>query len=269
MLLTTTLRRVLSDSGSVKRNDGPSRNRSVPDAALCTRGHRSTGDRDPIAEEPLVLSDASEHELWHHLLPVVRTEDVSRNLWWEGLNEAVSEAWSALLHQRNGEQTLWSSPSIQYPAQTALASLFPEADRLGTLASLASGQPWTQHSCESVDLAEALAGSQRVSADRLRRTEEILSEWGWRGDDGPEVSLSFLMEGGRLSASRCNRLNKANSPMLKAVVDALTITLLQDIRRAPAVTAAASSPHLPAHLRRNLQRLLRYVANPGAPLPDG
>ena len=90
-----------------------------------------------MIQSPAEFIDAFEHELWHHLLPPSNSNRIQDNLWWEGFTEAVSEAWSNYFHDSISQDfPLKPSNTIQYPIQTAFASLYLGLDGGVTMAYL-------------------------------------------------------------------------------------------------------------------------------------
>jgi len=209
--------------------------------------------------------DTVEHELWHHLVPVI--PGGSRNVWWEGFNEALTESWRARLETAAGGLKALNDESVEYPVQTAFASLLLASDRARVLAYLTaadSGVPGV-----SASALPLLAAAERVTASEERRIAAILTDWGWKEDDGSRVSVSYLLRDRALDPEVVGREFRTNRRFLRAFTDALTVAAIQDFRRESGGSAdrVADQPGLAPPLRRNLRRVLDYVGTPAIPLP--
>ena len=91
-----------------------------------------------LIQSPAEFIDAFEHELWHHLLPPSSLERPYENLWWEGFTEATSEIWSSYFFRHVPKRrSLKQTHHVQYPVQTAFASIYLGLHRNLTMAYLA------------------------------------------------------------------------------------------------------------------------------------
>lgn len=234
-------------------------------------------DLNASVDDPAGLSDGLEHELWHHLLPVVTPYDVGRNLWWEGFNEAVSECWAEGLPR---DRDCPAEGPVLYPVLTAYASLFLACDLPLTLRWL-DGELGREAYAERLRqaprpglpglpdvLADSLLAAEEMPAPREQRVAHMLTAWGWKEDDGSPVQVDIFTGGGRVDRAACSRVFAENRRFAFAFLDALTVTLLQDAvgdlgqRRLLRVTPGS----LPENLHTNLKRTLHYAADPKTPL---
>jgi len=238
-----------------------------------------------LAESDLpAFLDSFEHELWHHLLPAVAPPAVSRNIWWEGFNEAIAETWACEFHRGAKPLRDLNDESIEYPIQTAFATLFLGADRSLTLAHLAGaisraefaktlGRPDTGSPAKGAAaarlrsaLATGLLHAETLDRGKQRRVEDLLAIWGWKEDDGARVSISYLITDGRLASHVVDREFRSNRQFLMAVIKAVTTAALQDLCAALPPRDIRNSLQLPAPLARNLRRVLRHVQDPTSEL---
>ena len=96
-----------------------------------------------IIQSPSEFIDAFEHELWHHLLPPNGVNFIHENLWSEGFTEAISEIWSDHFYKTVPRRfPVKQRESIQYPVQTAFASIYLGLNRSLTMVYLARGFTW-------------------------------------------------------------------------------------------------------------------------------
>jgi hypothetical protein len=216
---------------------------------------------------PAQFVDSLEHELWHHLLPIVARENVVDNIWWEGFNEAACELWSEALYDRIERPAVGPSDSIEYPVQTAFASLFLDVDRRLTLEFLAAV-------IDAGQFRDALADSELGTAlvelmqephfarDGQKRVTDMLSDWGWKEDDGSLIDISRFVDGERLERRAMSGAFLYDKEMFVDLVQAITVCKLQDLRERLPPSRILHGLSLPDHLRKNVADILDYVDFP-------
>jgi hypothetical protein len=228
---------------------------------------------DFLAKKPEEFLDAFEHELWHHIIPVPDGLKIGNNIWWEGINELLSESFAYELEIRSN--TLpddLADRSIEYPVQTALMSLFLAANRTATLefaiSSISRAQLAeklrTLQIAKFAILGKALDNAYHVSSEKKERLENLLTEWGWKEDDGEPVDIAYLLdENGNLAAEIINREFHSNRRFLMDVIQAVTVVAIQDLQTTSSDREIANfAKTLPPHLQRNLKRVLEYCHDP-------
>ena len=230
---------------------------------------------DQAAEDPAGFLDTFEHELWHHLLPGLDDLANDANLWWEGFNEAVSEIWSAEFHARASGIGHLHSSSVEYPSQAAFASLLLGLCRTSTLRFLTGeiGEDeflagLTGRGARGAALAQAYGQRDFLPPARRERVESVLTEWGWREDDGSRISLEYLLVDHRLDRNILQYEFHRNREFLMHFIQALTIVLLQDLRDRFPLREWRRELDLPEALQSNLRRVFNYTRNPHYPLAN-
>jgi len=236
-------------------------------------------DLNRLASAPEEFTDAFEHELWHHLLPLGEVRGFAGNIWCEGFNEAVCEAWSDEFRTLRGARDA-RNDTVEYPVQTALASLCLGTAKAATVSALAAGvrpavfaekQAPSASEGMTVDsegaLAEALQSlgllSYRIEPDERQRVESVLGGWGWREDDGDRISVEYLIAlTGELDAETINAEFRSNRRFLRAFVDALSVVRLQSTLEYGRESLVLAGVDVPPILKTNLRRVLRYVKRP-------
>lgn len=236
-------------------------------------------DLNPMAQAPAGFIDAFEHELWHHLLPSNASHGFAGNIWIEGFNEAVCEAWSDRFYRLRGTRAL-RDDTVEYPVQVALASLCLGTAKATTLAALADGRRPAEFSQRRrpnpsngmsagtpATLADVLRRlgllSYGIDDDERQRVEAVLSGWGWREHDGSRISVEYLTAGTpELDAATINGEFRSNRRFLRAFVDALSVVRLQSVTESRRASRIAAEVELPLPLKANLRRVLRYVKEP-------
>ena len=228
---------------------------------------------DFLAENPEEFFDAFEHELWHHIIPVPEELKIAGNIWWEGIDELLSESFAYELEIRSN--TLpddLADRSIEYPIQTALMSLLLSANRTATLEFATNSISQTQVAqklrssqiAKSANLGNVLSDAYHVTAAKKKRLERILTKWGWKEDDGEPVNIAYLLdENKKLSAEIINREFQSNRRFLMDVIQAVTVVAIQDLQcEFNDQELADIAKPLPPHLQRNLKRVLEYCHDP-------
>lgn len=219
------------------------------------------------AVDPAAFADAFEHELWHHLVPIVQPPEVADNLFWEGFNEALSELWGAELHRRGGLGQLGSG-KVSYPVATALASLCLATDRDGTLAWLLGERDRAAFADTLAPRLPALAAEFRaqpaIGDERQRRIEAVLAEWNWRETDGSPARIDTFLADGAICPDRVSTAFRLNRAYLEAFIEAQAVVWMQDAlaERGRNRLLALGRETLPAHLQANLARVFNYLRNP-------
>ena len=213
-------------------------------------------------EEPDDFIDSLEHELWHHFMPLVTATTLHENLWWEGFTEAASEQWA--VGRRGGS-------SVEYPIQTAFASLFLGLDRRLTLehayglkdretflAEFAAGEG---HSGLRRTLAKSLALGMQVNAARKADLERMLRHWGWREDDGSPFKLDIWLVEEAFSTDKIRRAFRFDKQLLMDIIQAQSVANLQEVKKVSSERVDLGLP-LAKRLSENLRKVLKYVDNP-------
>ena len=231
------------------------------------RSHNIYMNLNYMISYPAQFVDSLEHELWHHLLPIVDRENVVDNIWWEGFNESTCELWSTALYDRIERPAVRPSDSIEYPVQTAFASLFFDVDQRRTLEFLAA----------TIDIGqfrEALADSELGTAlvelmqephfarDGQKRVTDMLSNWGWKEDDGSLIDISKYVDGDRLKRRTMAAAFLYDKEMFVDLIQAITVCKLQDLRKRVPPSQILHGLSLPDHLRKNVADILEYVEFP-------
>ncbi len=253
-----------------------------------------------MMDSPADFIDALEHELWHHLLPPSKIGDSSRNLWWEGFTEAISEIWSHNLNRNSrGSRATRPSDTIQYPVQTAFASLF-----LGTamepalyyLTGITSADEFLEdyihgksledkdnagHPKNGAEVGSTLAARNRSEDQVFRailagiflntpkfdkakeeKVEKLLRDWGWKEDNRTPLKVSQFLDAGKLSEESLTRTYQSSERLLTDLIEAVTVINMQNLGEALALERIRKGVDLPPYLRANLVRVLKYSANP-------
>jgi hypothetical protein len=218
-------------------------------------------------ESPDDFIDSLEHELWHHLMPLVTATTLHENLWWEGFTEAAAEQWAA---SRPG-QGRGRGASVEYPVQVAFVSLFLGLDRRLTLEhayGLKTREEFLVAFAAKPDQAElrqvlaaALRDSMRVDAARKAALERMLGHWGWKEDDKSAFKLDVWLEGEFLSEAKIRRSFRWDKQLLMDIIQAQTVANLQAIKAVGGARVGLSLP-LSKSLLDNLRKVLAYVDDP-------
>jgi hypothetical protein len=218
---------------------------------------------------PEEFVDAFEHELWHHLLPLIELPRIVHQPWVEGYTEAVAELWSEALHRRFPPSYRHAGSSIEYPVQVAWVTLPLLADRVGTLRYL-TGQ--LAHADWLARLAVAPAPGpalvpllppppEPIPPAVQARLAELLRQWGWREDDGSAMTLDRFLADGALSPTALAAEMQTDRTFVLDLITALSVVKLQDISWA-LPTGSRTPPPLPPALLANLRRVLEYRRAP-------
>ena len=231
------------------------------------RSHNIYLNLNYMISYPAQFIDSLEHELWHHLLPIVDRENVVDNIWWEGFNEATCELWTAALYDRIERPAVGPSDSIEYPVQTAFASLFLDVDRRRTLEFLAAA-------IDAGQFRDALADNELGTAlvelmqephfarDGQKRVTDMLSDWGWKEDDGSLIDISKYVDGDHLERRAMSGAFLYDKEMFVDLIQAITVCKLQDLRKRVPPSRILHGLSLPDHLRKNVADILEYVDFP-------
>ena len=218
-------------------------------------------------ETPDDFIDSLEHELWHHLMPLVTATTLHENLWWEGFTEAAAEQWAA---SRPGQER-GRGASVEYPVQVAFVSLFLGLDRrltlehaygLKTRAEFLSAfaakpdQPALRQA-----LVRALGGGMSVDTARKAELEKMLRHWGWKEDDGGAFMLDVWLEEKNFSESKIRRAFRWDKQLLMDIIQAQTVANLRAIKAVGGDRVGQALP-LAKSLSENLRRVMKYVDNP-------
>jgi hypothetical protein len=159
------------------------------------------------------------------------------------------------------------SDSIEYPVQTAFASLFLDVDRRLTLEFLAAV-------IDAGQFRDALADSELGTAlvelmqephfarDGQKRVTDMLSDWGWKEDDGSLIDISRFVDGERLERRAMSGAFLYDKEMFVDLVQAITVCKLQDLRERLPPSRILHGLSLPDHLRKNVADILDYVDFP-------
>ena len=234
--------------------------------------------------------DSVEHEMWHHLLPPRNDSGDFATLWFEGFTETVSEIWSSKLHQNvPADQTgVQPSKTIQYPVQTAFVSLFfglENQSALNFFSGFLSAQDFaaefrinsgnikvnrytTKRNKNAYDsdlrkcLMQVVLSMNTISKHDQLKIEKILSNWGWREDNGKPVTVSRYLDDGVLSNRLINKAYRYERQLFLDFIQAMTIVQLQKIQKSVSISKAAREFQLPDHLIKNIKKVAGYVNNP-------
>lgn len=225
---------------------------------------------DQLARSPETFVDSFEHELWHHLLPIVEPRRISDNLWWEGFTEALAECWAEPLHRRSGRRERGET-GVEYPVQTAFASLYLGSARRLALRYLAgvdgreeflAGLAASRGGVAGPVLARAWRRPLAVDPPRRARLETLLGQWGWKEDDGASFSLAARLGPDGLDPDGLDRAFATEKEFLRDLIQALSVTTLQDLSKAIGEEQVLATLELPPHLLANLKKVLAYVSDP-------
>ncbi len=230
---------------------------------------------DFLADNPQDFRDAFEHELWHHLIPIPDDLRISQNLWWEGCNELFSEVFGSKLDDlNNASSTIPHSRSVEYPIQTAFCSLLFANNQQATVAFANSAITRDELAEKLINkisadgainksLGEVLQASHRIDQYKKQRLEKTLGDWGWRENNGTEIDIGYLLQNERLADDKLNREFKKNRRFLMDLIQALTVTNIQELKKQRTdYELRKSASALPSQLRHNLRRVLEYCDNP-------
>lgn len=198
--------------------------------------------------EPNAFFDAFEHELWHHLLPIVSTQSMGQRPWVEGYVEAVAELWGGAVSS--------PYPSVEYPVQTALATLHLAHARRPTLRYLTGLDDEATFRAQLEPRLPGLFPDLHVpgSPQDLR---DLLRAWGWEEDDGSPLRLEHLLTDTQLSPSAVSQEFLQDGAFVMDLIRAISILKLQAAQPLPPLPQ-----DLPQPLRDNLQRVLRHIDAP-------
>ncbi len=111
-------------------------------------------------------------------------------------------------------------------------------------------------------LSEALLTANRISKFDQHKIEKILSDWGWREDDGNVISISRYLEGELVSDESINTAYRREKQLFIDFVQALTVVRLQKIQEDVSIHKMIGDLQLPHHLIKNIKRVVNYVNNP-------
>jgi hypothetical protein len=223
------------------------------------------------ADDPAMFVDSFEHELWHHLLPLVTSKSMLNNIWWEGFTELMAERWSSVQPPRH--HALRAARAIEYPVQVAFATMLMTAAPEATLTYLYDGRhdharlaaavraSATVPAPVAAALAEVIAAPVAISPERLQQLRGMLKNWGWKEDDGGLIDITGYVVDGQLDATKCGTAFRYRKQLLIDLIQAITVHNLQAVRAAGG-TGWTRQLDLPRHLRRNLERVLSYVDDP-------
>ncbi len=235
--------------------------------------------------------DSFEHELWHHLLPPRDKSGDFITLWFEGFTETVSEIWSESLNKNDelaGNTLLLPAKTIQYPIQTAFVSLFFGIDKRLALSYFSGAMSIenlrsflcfnesefdpsrSTQSSASLKYAttmrerfcEALLTAKTISRFDQNKIEKILSDWGWKEDDGKNISISRYLDDELISDKSVNTAYRREKQFFLDFVQALTIVQLQKIRKDVPIRKMVGMLQLPGHLIKNIKKVVNYVNYP-------
>lgn len=231
---------------------------------------------DVFTESPAELIDAVEHELWHHLLPPPGDDRLGDNWWWEGFTEAIAERWSDALQPVVAPKRWSPSRSVEYPVETAFASCYlglaPTATvsyLSGVLSRAEFADSLRGHAAGNGDagdlsmlLADIYARAPEMGSEKQAKIEQILTDWGWKEDDGARVRIGRMVAGGTLSDAAMTAAFRDDQQLFLDVVQALTIVQMQELQIKVSSATIMATLDLPPSLRENLKRVLTYVRDP-------
>lgn len=235
---------------------------------------------------PAEFIDAFEHELWHHLIPVRIPDDMTNNLWWEGFAETVAELWSEEVHERMPRARIARSSSIEYPVQVAFCALYLGMERQLTFEYLcglrdaadfsrafaAGTYPPAAGGCRAMPdsqvppvrriLGDIISKPAAIDSEKRHRIEKLLSDWGWKEDDGSRISIGKYIANGDFEATELGFAFRLKKQLLFDLIQAVTVVNLQDLTAAVPTRCIVGMLVLPQHLTANVRDVCHYVRNP-------
>ena len=215
--------------------------------------------------------DSFEHELWHHLLSFQEIDKLHKNLWLEGFIEGWAELWSTQFCQVAKNFKNRKLQTIQYPTQTAFASLFIGVYREEILLFLAGivnetyfAEQLTNdfNQQEDIDSFKKLIwktfqDSQVTAKAKKSQIENILTNWSWKEDDYSNVKIERFLKGTKLFPEALTSTFMHEKPFFFDFVKALTLVNLNILTDAIPEHKLPGFLDLPERLRDNLSQALR------------
>jgi hypothetical protein len=220
-----------------------------------------------MTSRPALFVDSFEHELWHHLLPIVDRHHATDNIWFEGFAEAASELWSEELYEQIDRSPVIKSKDIEYPIQTAFASLCFGVNRRATFEYLADVSDLSAYqealAVDSISNSlSALFAEPHFAHNGRARVTVMLSDWGWKEDDGGVIDISKYVAGEGLDKKAMATAFLYKKKMFLDLIQAVTVCKLQQFSELHSRKDLVHRVELPPHLRENLKEVLNYVESP-------
>ena len=246
-----------------------------------------------MIQSPSEFMDSFEHELWHHLLPPRDDSGAFRTLHFEGFTEVIAEAWREdmdLLCVGLSAQKK-KSRAVQYPVQTAYASIYYGMDKKLTMQYLTGDLSITEFIAQFAEpkndsfskkwgslghpdnsmadqrtlrmrLATTFLDRKNITSATRRKVEKTLSDWGWKEDDGGPLNLSRFAVGDRLNDDALMTSFRQEKRFFYDFIQALTVHQLQILREEFPGSKIIRQLDLPEHLLDNFSTVFSYIRNP-------
>jgi|SaaInlLV_10m_DNA_2_1039722.scaffolds.fasta_scaffold07268_2 hypothetical protein len=242
-------------------------------------------DMDQAATAPHILADSLEHELWHHMLPPLRTDPV-RELLREGFTEMIAEIWGSESRRAEPTRRPQSPGGVEYPFETAVTSLLwatapylmleymmgmKDTEEVAAQLRPALGKNGPSNRAEylpnaqSSALADGLHELTTVPERNRLMVEQLLTGWGWREDDRSRISIGFLLNADKIAPAVLEHERVNNGLFARDIARAFAVCFLRNTMNTCSPHPLDVSPCLPEHVADNLRRALKSAAKPATP----